>query len=225
MPTPFRILFSSVALWSLLATAQADVSIELDLTKQRAYLLQDGEIVYTSPISSGRQSHPTPKGDFSVVEKDPDHHSTLYGKIVNGNGSVVKGAADSAMPVPKGCKFVQAPMKFFLRFEGAAGMHAGYLPGYPASHGCVRMPLDKAKLFFDVAEMGTPVKVFGDPPFRAEAETGGSSSSSSKAEKPAPKAGSTPAPAAAPPKPQSPFFMRLFQRNSADASAPAGKRG
>ncbi len=224
MPTQFRLLFSSLALLSLLAAAHADVSIELDLTKQRAYLLQDGEIVYTSPISSGRQSHPTPKGDFSVLEKDPDHHSTLYGKIVNGNGSVVKGSADFATPVPKGCKFVQAPMKFFLRFEGASGMHAGHLPGYPASHGCVRMPADKAKLFFDVAELGTPVKVFGDPPFRAEAESG---PSSSKPEKPAPKAGTTPTPPAAAPAPksQSPFFMRLFQHNSANAASPVVKHG
>jgi hypothetical protein len=221
MTTHFRILCGSAALLSLLATAHADVSIELNLTKQRAYLLQDGEIVYTSPISSGRQSHPTPKGEFSVIEKDPDHHSTLYGKIVNGNGGVVKGSADCATPVPKGCKFVQAPMKYFLRFEGAAGMHAGYLPGYPASHGCVRMPADKAKRFFDVAEMGTPVKVFGDPPFRAEAETGGGGG---KPEKTAPKAGSQPSPAAQP-KGQSPFFMRWFQHNSAQAGAQTKKSG
>ena len=55
-------------------------------------------------------------------------------------------------------------MKYFLRFHGATGMHAGYLPGYPASHGCVRLPLEKAIHFYDAAEIGTPVSVHGNTP-------------------------------------------------------------
>ncbi len=68
------------------------------------------------------------------------------------------------MPVPKGCKFVPAPMKWFMRFDGAAGMHAGILPGYAASHGCVRMPASKAELFYNTVDVGTPVHVFGTAP-------------------------------------------------------------
>ncbi len=74
------------------------------------------------------------------------------------------------MPVPKGCKFVPAPMKWFMRFEGAAGMHAGNLPGYAASHGCVRMPAGKAELFYETIEVGTPVHVFGTTPVSASHE-------------------------------------------------------
>jgi hypothetical protein len=55
-------------------------------------------------------------------------------------------------------------MKYFLRFHGASGMHAGYLPGYPASHGCVRLPLEKAIEFYNAAEIGTPVRVHGVTP-------------------------------------------------------------
>jgi hypothetical protein len=72
--------------------------------------------------------------------------------------------ADADMPVPRGGKFVPAPMRYFLRFSGANGMHAGYLPGYPASHGCVRLPEEYAIAFFNSVEVGTPVTVFGRTP-------------------------------------------------------------
>ena len=143
-------------------------SIEIDLGDQRAYLLKDGKVFAKASISSGRAGHLTPTGNFSVIEKDLNHFSNLYGKIVEkSSGRVVKSGADVATPVPKGCKFVPAPMKWFLRFDGASGMHAGILPGYPASHGCVRMPAEKAELFYETVAMGTPVHVFGTPPLRA----------------------------------------------------------
>ena len=140
-------------------------SIEIDLNNQRAYLLEDGKIISKSPISSGRPGHLTPTGNFSVIQKDPNHFSTLYGAFVSiKTGRVVKAGADIAMPTPPGCKFVPAPMKWFMRFEGASGMHAGILPGYAASHGCVRMPPSKAELFFNTVDIGTPVHVFGVAP-------------------------------------------------------------
>jgi lipoprotein-anchoring transpeptidase ErfK/SrfK len=146
-------------------TPESSYSIEIDLTHQRAYLLDEGQIMSVSPISSGRPGHLTPTGNFSVIQKDLNHYSTLYGEIIDEDtGRVVVAGADSAMPVPKGCKFVAAPMKWFMRFSGASGMHAGILPGYPASHGCVRMPAEKAELFFNTVDLGSPVHVFGTPP-------------------------------------------------------------
>src|SRR5262249_27476286 len=56
------------------------------------------------------------------------------------------------------------PMPWFMRFHGADGMHAGYLPGYPASHGCVRMPDQLALEFYQAVDVGTPVTVFGRTP-------------------------------------------------------------
>jgi lipoprotein-anchoring transpeptidase ErfK/SrfK len=50
-------------------------------------------------------------------------------------------------------------MPFFMRFSGAIGMHEGYLPGYPASHGCIRLPKHMAEIFFKAASVGTPVEV------------------------------------------------------------------
>jgi len=146
-------------------------SIEIDLQTQRIYLLKDGHKFVDAPISSGRAGHLTPTGDFAVIEKDPNHFSNLYGRIVEkDSGRVVKSGADVATPVPKGCIFQPAPMKWFMRFDGAAGMHAGILPGYPASHGCVRMPPAKAQLFYQTVALGTPVHVFGTTPVRATHE-------------------------------------------------------
>jgi len=152
-------------------TPPSPYSIEIDLEHQRTYLLKNGQKIATAPISSGRAGHLTPTGDFSVIEKDLNHFSNLYGKIVEkGSGRVVKSGADVATAVPKGCKFLPAPMKWFMRFEGAAGMHAGILPGYPASHGCVRMPASKAQLFYQTVDLGTPVHVFGTAPERSARE-------------------------------------------------------
>src|SRR4051794_23680792 len=142
----------------------ADYSIEVDLQEQRAYLLHHGRMVLESPICSGRPNYPTPTGAFQVIEKDAMHRSSLYGKIVDAQGRTVIADADSDMPVPPGTRFVNAPMPYFLRFTGGIGLHAGYLPGYPASHGCVRMPKELAIAFYNAVEVGTPVTVFGHAP-------------------------------------------------------------
>jgi len=122
----------------------AEYAVEIDLREQRAYLLRNGRMIMESPISSGRPNYETPTGRFEVIEKERDHRSNLYGKIVDSQGRTIVANADVDMPVPEGGKFVNAPMPYFIRFEGGIGMHAGYLPGYPASHGCVRLPEARA---------------------------------------------------------------------------------
>ena len=73
---------------------------------------------------------------------------------------VVKRDVDmSKMTVPEGCEFKGAKMPFYLRFTGGYGLHAGYVPNYPASHGCVRLPRVMAEHFFHNAQVGTPVIV------------------------------------------------------------------
>ncbi len=121
-----------------------------------------------SPISSGRYGHLTETGSFKVIEKERNHSSSIYGKIVDANGRTVVTDADVDMKVPTGCRFVPAPMPWFMRFHGADGMHAGYLPGYPASHGCVRMPDQLAVAFYNAVDVGTPVTVFGRTPRTGE---------------------------------------------------------
>lgn len=138
--------------------------VEIDLNQQTAYLIRGRRVVMQSPISSGRYGHLTETGSFKVIEKERNHYSSIYGKIVDSNGRAVVADADVDMKVPRGCKFVPAPMPYFMRFHGSDGMHAGYLPGYPASHGCVRMPDQLAIAFYNAVDVGTPVTVFGHTP-------------------------------------------------------------
>ncbi len=138
--------------------------MEIDLGQQRAYLLRGHQVILESPISSGRYGHLTETGSFKVIEKEKNHFSSIYGQIVDAGGNTIVQDADVDMSVPPGDKFVPAPMRYFMRFHGADGMHAGYLPGYAASHGCVRMPERMAIAFFNQVEVGTPVNVFGHTP-------------------------------------------------------------
>ncbi|MEY2539941.1 MAG: hypothetical protein QOG67_3681 [Verrucomicrobiota bacterium] len=144
--------------------AESEYSVELDLQQQRAYLIRGRHLVLESPISSGRYGHLTETGDFKVIEKERNHFSSIYGKIIDAEGNTIVTDADADMKVPRGRKFVPAPMRYFMRFHEATGLHAGYLPGYPASHGCVRMPEELAIAFFNQVEVGTPVHVFGRTP-------------------------------------------------------------
>jgi lipoprotein-anchoring transpeptidase ErfK/SrfK len=147
---------------SLLKQATPDnVHVVVSLSKQRAYLMIGDQIVADSPISSGKPGHSTPSGHFSVLEKDPDHRSTIYGDFVDSSGRVVRAGISAKIDsAPSGTHYVGAPMTWFMRLTGeGVGMHVGILPGYPASHGCVRMPSDGAKLFYDNVKIGTPVAV------------------------------------------------------------------
>jgi lipoprotein-anchoring transpeptidase ErfK/SrfK len=147
---------------SLLKQATQDnTHIRVSIPKQRAYLMIGDEIVADGPISSGRSGHQTPHGHFNVMEKDPNHHSSLYGDFVDSSGRVVRGGVSArSQSAPSGTHFAGASMKWFLRLTGeGVGMHIGILPGYPASHGCIRESVDGAKLFYDHAKVGTPVDV------------------------------------------------------------------
>ena len=162
-------LISTLSIFcSAIAVAQSEYSVEIDLQQQTAYLIRGRQVLLSSPISSGRSGHLTETGSFKIIEKERNHFSSMYGKIVDANGRTVVADADADMRVPRGGKFIPAPMRYFMRFHSATGMHAGYLPGYAASHGCVRMPEQNAIALFNAVEVGTPVHVFGRPPRQDE---------------------------------------------------------
>ena len=133
----------------------------VSLTKQRAYLMTGEEIAIDSPISSGKRGHTSPSGSFTVLEKDKDHRSSLYGDYVDSKGRVVRGGISARIDsAPSGTHYVGASMKWFMRLTGeGVGMHVGILPGYPASHGCIRMPEPAAAAFYSHVKVGTPVRV------------------------------------------------------------------
>jgi lipoprotein-anchoring transpeptidase ErfK/SrfK len=146
----------------LLKQATADnTHIVVSIPKQRAYLMIEEQIVADGPISSGKRGHSSPIGHLHVLEKDPDHHSNLYGDFIDRTGRIVRAGVSARIDVaPSGTHFEGAAMKWFLRLtEDGVGMHIGILPGYPASHGCIRQSSEGAKLFYDHVRVGTVVDV------------------------------------------------------------------
>jgi hypothetical protein len=134
--------------------------IKLDISEQKAYFLRGDHLVGQSLISTGADGHPTPIGKFKIFFKNADHKSSVYGWILDAEGNPINKNADIRKDkIPPGGKFDHSKMTWYNQFYPAIGMHAGYLPGYPASHGCVRMPEWMAKHFFDAAPLGTPVEV------------------------------------------------------------------
>jgi hypothetical protein len=111
------------------------VLVYVDLTRQRATVYRNGVRIGVSTISSGKEGHETPTGVFTILEKNVIHHSKTYN--------------DAAMPYQQR-----------LTWMGVA-MHAGNLPGFPASHGCVRLPMEFAKRLFEVTPMGGTVVIAG----------------------------------------------------------------
>lgn len=130
-------------------------------SEQKAYFYKGDRLVGMTPISTGDEAHGTPVGRYKVTQKSKDHKSSLYGVIKNrATGEVVNKDADTRKhKAGPGEVFVNAPMPNFLRFNHGIGMHTGYLPGYAASHGCVRLPDHMARKFYENAELGTPVIV------------------------------------------------------------------
>lgn len=111
------------------------VQVYVDLSRQLATVYRNGVRIGVSTVSSGKAGHETPTGVFTILQKDANHRSSKYNN---------------------------APMKFQerLTWDGVA-LHAGGLPGYPESHGCVHLPLEFSRLLFGATEMGGTVVIAG----------------------------------------------------------------
>lgn len=144
------------------AALPGPIAVKIDLSEQKALLTRGGQPAGWTYVASGTSSHPTPAGSFSIREKVRDKWSTSWGRIVDASGDTVNGNAKNGRDaVPVGGRFVGAAMPFWMRINGAIGMHAGPIPhpGSPASHGCIRLPGELAEILFEVTELGTPVEV------------------------------------------------------------------
>ena len=135
-------------------------AIVISLHDQQAQLYKGKYVVASSKISTGREGHNTPVGHFNVIQKDADHRSSVYGYYADEAGHPVKDNIDVRKdPAPLNAHFVGASMPFFMEFSPGYGLHKGYLPGFPASHGCVRMPGGKARQFYQAVKIGTHVTI------------------------------------------------------------------
>lgn len=135
--------------------------VRISISKQRAWLMVGEQVYIDTPVSTGKKAGMTPTGTFSISEKDPDHRSSIYGDFVDSKGRVVRsGISLKVDSAPSGTRYRGAPMWWFMRLTNfGVGMHVGILPGYPASHGCVRLPADIARMIYEKVRIGTRVVI------------------------------------------------------------------
>ena len=128
-----KVLKPGQYLWRNVPDSAGPERVVVSLSDQLAYLYRGETLVAVSTISSGRAGRDTPTGIFSVLDKRPMYHSK---------------------------KFDNAPMPWMQRIDNyGVALHAGFNPGAPASHGCVRLPAQFAKKLYTVTDIGTPVYI------------------------------------------------------------------
>jgi hypothetical protein len=120
-------------LWMADAVSSGPIVMVVSITEQRAYVYRNGILIGATTVSTGRPGHLTPTGVFTVLQKQKEHRSTIY------DG---------------------APMPYMQRLTwGGIALHAGGLPGYPESHGCVHLPSEFAKELFAISPAGMTVVI------------------------------------------------------------------
>jgi len=152
---------------ALLSQATSEnVTLEISLSEQRGILLVRTAVAMDFPVATGRKSHPTPAGDFTIRAKEKNYSSNIYGKIYDAQNILLVPDADTRTDiVPEGGRFEGATMPYWMRLtDSGVGMHVGYVPGRPASHGCIRLKHDSATELFDLVKVGTPVVIAEDAP-------------------------------------------------------------
>lgn len=141
----------------------SNARIEIDLSEQRAriYKVAPGadQLVIETDVSTGKSGYSTSPGSFRIKEKLVDKRSTLYGSWVNSSGETIRSNGDSRIRPGGASRFIGAEMPYWMRINGGIGMHIGYVPGYPASHGCIRVPPAIQPLIFSKVGVGTSVTV------------------------------------------------------------------
>jgi lipoprotein-anchoring transpeptidase ErfK/SrfK len=129
--------------WQPERSPVGEVEIVVSIPLQRAYVYRGGTLIGVTTVSTGKPGHRTPTGKFDILQKRAKHFSNLYNN---------------------------APMPFMQRLTwGGIALHAGQIPGRPASHGCVRLPLAFARNLFSVTSMGGSVHIVDRSPAPQEA--------------------------------------------------------
>lgn len=141
----------------------SNAKIEVSLGEQRARVYRkDGAakvLVIDTQISSGKPGHATSTGTYHIKEKLVVKQSTLYGSWFNSSGQTVSSSGDSRSRPSGGSRFVGTDMPYWMRINGGIGMHIGDVPGYPASHGCIRVPETVQPLIYSKVGLGTQVTI------------------------------------------------------------------
>jgi hypothetical protein len=120
-------------IWHPELSPSGPMSMVIDLDNQRAYVRRDGVCIGITTVSTGKRGYETPTGTYTIIEKQRYHRSNRYNN---------------------------APMPYMQRLtDYGMALHGGHLPGYPASHGCIRLPLAFAAVLFRETDIGTQVTI------------------------------------------------------------------
>ena len=131
--TPVSELEQGEFIWLTDAIRSGPLLVVVSIDTQLAYVYRNGVLTGLSTVSTGKKGHETPTGVFTILQKNKEHFSNLYDN---------------------------APMPYMQRLTwGGIALHAGGLPGYPASHGCIRMPSEFARRLFEITSTGMTVVV------------------------------------------------------------------
>lgn len=118
------------------------VRVVVSIPQQKAYVFHNQSLAWTSKVSTGKRGYETPLGTFTISQKKVRHRSNLYSN---------------------------APMPYMQRLtSGGVALHAGHVPGYRASHGCIRLPWSYAKKLYGMTRSGTKVHITNERPRTAE---------------------------------------------------------
>src|SRR5437667_1126956 len=140
--------------------ASGPAKIAVHIGEQKAYFYKGKTLVGETTVSTGKPGFSTPPGHHTVVSKDAEHVSSVFGDYVDEYGNVVRSNIDSRKDTrPKGSHFDGARMPYAMFFRGGYAMHQGYVPPFAASHGCIRLPGQMAVRFFENSPVGTSVAV------------------------------------------------------------------
>lgn len=143
-------------------TNPSNARIEISLGEQKARLFCGNDLAIETRISTGREGSHTPRGSHQVLEKLRVKNSSLYGSWVDSeSGQMLQGDGDSrSRPAGGNAVFQGSPMPYWLRItRDGVGMHVGYVPNRPASHGCIRVPNKIQPLIWERVGVGTPVVI------------------------------------------------------------------
>ena len=121
--------------WRPELSAAGPVAVIVSIPEQRVHVYRNGVRIGLSTCSTGKPGHETPTGVFTILQKDKNHHSSIYN--------------NASMPNAERLTW------------GGVALHAGGLPGYPSSHGCVHLPLEFSDRVFEITHVGTPVVLAG----------------------------------------------------------------
>jgi lipoprotein-anchoring transpeptidase ErfK/SrfK len=144
-----------------LTPTNAKIEIDLSEQKARVYKVAEGQrqVVIETRVSTGKSGHSTPTGTYRISEKLVEKRSSLYGTWLDSSGQTVPSSGEVGNRPAGATTFVGAEMPYWMRINGGIGMHIGYVPNGPASHGCIRVPSSVQPLIYSKVGVGTTVSV------------------------------------------------------------------